>query len=70
MNLTNVIIDQATEKYSKTLFTQKSGGSTPVLVSARDENSQSLFIVRKIQELMDQGVALNQIAVLFRAGFH
>ncbi len=70
LNLTNLIIDQATEKYSKTLFTQKSGGSTPVLVSARDENSQSLFIVRKIRELMDQGVALNQIAVLFRAGFH
>jgi len=70
LNLTNVIIDQATEKYSKTLFTQKSGGSTPVLVSARDENSQSLFIVRKIRELTDQGVALNQIAVLFRAGFH
>jgi DNA helicase-2/ATP-dependent DNA helicase PcrA len=70
LNLTNVIIDQATEKYSKTLFTQKSGGSTPVLVSARDENSQSLFIVRKIREITDQGVALNQIAVLFRAGFH
>jgi DNA helicase-2/ATP-dependent DNA helicase PcrA len=70
LNLTNVIIDQATEKYSKTLFTQKSGGSAPVLVSARDENSQSLFIVRKIREITDQGVALNQIAVLFRAGFH
>jgi DNA helicase-2/ATP-dependent DNA helicase PcrA len=70
LNLTNVIIDQATEKYSKTLFTRKSGGSAPVLVSARDENSQSLFIVRKIRELTDQGVALNQIAVLFRAGFH
>jgi DNA helicase-2/ATP-dependent DNA helicase PcrA len=70
LNLTNVIIDQATEKYSKTLFTRKSGGSAPVLVSARDENSQSLFIVRKIREITDQGVALNQIAVLFRAGFH
>ena len=70
LDLTNVIIDQAAEKYSKTLFTQKSGGSMPVLVSARDENSQSLFVVHKIQELIDQGVALNQIAVLFRAGFH
>jgi DNA helicase-2/ATP-dependent DNA helicase PcrA len=70
LNLTNIIIDQATEKYSKTLFTRKSGGSPPVLVSARDENSQSLFVVRKIQELMDQGVPLNQIAILFRAGFH
>ncbi len=70
LNLTNVIIDRAAEKYSKTLFTRKSGGAIPVLVSARDENSQSLFIVRKIQELIAQGVALNQIAVLFRAGFH
>ena len=70
LSLTNLIIDQATEKYSKTLFTQKTGGSIPVLVSARDENSQSLVVVRKIQELIDQGVALNQIAVLFRAGFH
>jgi DNA helicase-2/ATP-dependent DNA helicase PcrA len=70
LNLTNVIIDAATEKYSKTLFTRKSGGNSPVLVSAMDENSQSLFVVRKIQDLIDQGVALNRIAVLFRAGFH
>ena len=70
LNLTNVIIDQAREKYSKTLFTRKSGGSTPVLVNAWDENSQSLFVVRKIQELNQKGVALDKIAVLFRAGFH
>ncbi len=70
LNLTNVIIDQAAEKYSKTLFTRREGGSTPVLVSARDENSQSRFVVHKIRELIDRGIALNQIAVLFRAGFH
>ena len=70
LNLTNVIIDQAREKYSKTLFTRKSGGSTPVLVNAWHENSQSLFVVRKIQELNQKGVALDKIAVLFRAGFH
>ena len=70
LNLTNVIIEQAREKYSKTLFTRKTGGSTPVLVDALDENSQSLFVVRKIQELNQKGVALDKIAVLFRAGFH
>jgi DNA helicase-2/ATP-dependent DNA helicase PcrA len=70
LNLTNVIIDAATEKYSKTLFTRRSGGNTPVLVRAMDENSQSLYVIRKIQDLIDQGVALNRIAVLFRAGFH
>ena len=70
LNLTNSIIEQAKEKYTKNLFTRKTGGSLPLLVEAQDENSQSLFIVDKIQQLCQQGVALNQIAVLFRAGFH
>ncbi|CAB1058780.1 ATP-dependent DNA helicase UvrD/PcrA, proteobacterial paralog [Olavius sp. associated proteobacterium Delta 1] len=70
LNLTNIIIEQAKEKYSKNLFTRKSGGSVPVLVEAQDENDQSLFIVDKIQQLGRQGIELNQIAVLFRAGYH
>ena len=70
LNLTNIIIEQAKEKYSKNLFTRKSGGSVPVLVEAQDENDQSVFIVDKIQQLCRQGIELNQIAVLFRAGFH
>ena len=70
LNLTNIIIEQAKEKYSKNLFTRRSGGSAPVLVEAQDENDQSTFIVDKIQQLCRQGVELNQIAVLFRAGYH
>ncbi len=70
LNLTNIIIEQAKEKYSKNLFTRKSGGSVPVLVEAQDENDQSLFIADKIQQLSRQGISLNQIAVLFRAGYH
>ena len=70
LNLTNVIIEQAKEKYSKSLFTRRTGGSMPRLVSALDENDQSHFILNKIQELRGQGVALDQIAVLFRAGYH
>jgi len=70
LNLTNIIIEQAKEKYSKNLFTRRSGGSVPVLVEAQDENDQSLFIADRIQQLSRQGIALNQIAVLFRAGYH
>ena len=70
LDLTNVIIDQAKEKYSKKLFTRITGGSTPLLVEAVDENDQSLFVVSKIQQLCRQGIALDQIAVLFRAGYH
>ena len=70
LDLTNIVIERAKEKYSKKLFTLRPGGSTPMLVESRDENSQSLFVVQKVLELIANGVPLNQIAVLFRAGFH
>ncbi|MGD8764191.1 MAG: ATP-dependent helicase [Desulfobacteraceae bacterium] len=70
LNLTNEIISNAREKYTKSLFTTRSGGTRPVLLSADDENTQSRFVVEKILELHQQGISLRQIAVLFRAGFH
>ncbi|MCK4988319.1 MAG: ATP-dependent helicase, partial [Desulfobacterales bacterium] len=44
LTLTNVIIERAKEKFSKNLFTQRTGGSTPVIVNAEDEYSQSRFV--------------------------
>jgi DNA helicase-2/ATP-dependent DNA helicase PcrA len=70
LDLTNVIIDRAREKYSKNLFTRKTGDTLPVMVNAEDEYSQSRFIIDKIKDFHQKGVALNQIAVLFRASFH
>ncbi|MCP4694949.1 MAG: ATP-dependent helicase [Desulfobacterales bacterium] len=70
LSLTNVIIERASEKFSKKLFTRITGGSTPVLVNAKNENAQSRFVVRKIESLQREGVPLNEIAVLFRASFH
>jgi len=70
LHLTNEIIDRAKEKYSKNLFTRRAGGSVPVLLAAQDENMQSRFVIDKIKELQQEQIALNEIAVLFRAGFH
>jgi DNA helicase-2/ATP-dependent DNA helicase PcrA len=70
LTLTNVIISRAKEKYTKNLFTRKSGGTTPVMVNAEDEYSQSRFVIDQIKNLQCQGIALNEIAVLFRASFH
>jgi DNA helicase-2/ATP-dependent DNA helicase PcrA len=70
LKLTNVIIERATRKYSKNLFTRKPGGASPLLIKAESENSQSRFVVKKIEKLYGSGVPLNQIAVLFRASFH
>ncbi len=70
LSLANAIIDNAAFKYTKTLFSRKKGSTLPVLVRAGSENSQSRFILDKIKDLSLQNVPLNQIAVLFRAGFH
>lgn len=70
LDLTNEVIRNAEEKFEKTLFTKKGAGKAPVFVEARDENVQSKYIVQKILELVDDGVALRDIAVLFRAGWH
>ena len=70
LDLTNQIIEQAREKYTKHLFTRKPGGSVPELIEADDENGQSRFVVEKIMELNRQGVPLEKMAVLFRASYH
>ncbi|TLY12699.1 MAG: ATP-dependent helicase, partial [Nitrospirae bacterium] len=70
LNLANKIIQGAAEKYSKHLFTRKLEGPLPVLVQAGGENAQSRFIAQKILELREEGVPLDEIAVLFRSSFH
>ena len=65
----NHIIDTAIEKYPKELFTRKTGGELPAIISASTENMQSRFIVDRILELREENVQLNDIAVLFRSSF-
>jgi DNA helicase II / ATP-dependent DNA helicase PcrA len=56
-------------KYSKELFTHKTGGELPHLVIAENENLQSKFVVQKILELREENIPLEEIAVLFRSSF-
>lgn len=70
LDFTNYIIEQAIEKYPKHLFTRKTGGELPGIVSASNENMQSRFITERILDLREEGVALNDIAVLFRSSYH
>jgi len=70
LNLTNSIIDNAECKYTKRLFTKKTGGMKPVLACTKNEYAQSRFVVEKIKEIHGETTSLKEIAVLFRAGFH
>ena len=70
LKLTNAIIEQAKEKYSKTLFSDIEGTQKPVLIDAVDEEEQAAFVSQRVLELREEGIPLNRIAVLFRAGWH
>jgi DNA helicase-2/ATP-dependent DNA helicase PcrA len=56
-------------KYTKVLYTHKPGGDLPSIVVAAEENLQSRFVVQKVLELREQGIPLNDIAVLFRSSY-
>jgi DNA helicase-2/ATP-dependent DNA helicase PcrA len=70
LDLANAIIAQAREKYTKCLFSRQPGGLKPRLVRTATENEQSRLLVAQVEDLRRQGVALNQMAVLFRAAYH
>ncbi len=70
LDLANAVIERARERYTKVLRTEKGGGVPPVLIQAEDENFQSRFVCQRILELREEGVPLDEIAVLFRSSFH
>ncbi len=69
LDFTNYIIEGSKEKYSKHLYTKKTGGTLPNIIAATNENLQSKFIVEKILDLREEGVPLSDIAVLFRSSY-
>src|SRR5208283_2768990 len=50
-------------------WTERAGGERPWLVTARDEEEQTHFVVDRILELYEGGTPLREMAVLFRAGY-
>ena len=70
LSLTNDIISKAAEKYTKKLYTRVPGDLKPALYGGRDERAEADFVLKRIEELRGEGVHLNEIAVLFRSGFH
>ncbi len=69
LDMSNMVISRAEERFSKDLFTRREGGEKPWLVTAKDEAQQTRFVVDRILQLHESGVPLNDMAVLFRAGY-
>src|SRR5207237_6995054 len=66
----NRVIGLAKERVTKNLWTDRTSGAKPQLVTVRDEADQARFIVERILENRESGTLLKQQAVLFRTSSH
>ncbi len=66
----NGVIDLASERFTKNLWTERQSAERPQLVSVRDEADQARYIVERVLENRETGTLLKQQAVLFRTSHH
>jgi len=70
LDATNKVIAQASERFTKNLWTARELGELPSLVTCNDEDEQAEFLIERILEHREAGIDLKRQAVLFRASHH
>jgi DNA helicase II / ATP-dependent DNA helicase PcrA len=70
LKVANAAIAANRNQFTKTLTPARKSGLKPALVACMDAAQQSAFIAQRVMELHDEGVGMNQIAVLYRSHFH
>ena len=66
----NGVIELAKERFTKNLWSDRTGGERPNLVTVSDEMSQARYVVERVLENREMGSKLKQQAVLFRTSHH
>jgi DNA helicase-2/ATP-dependent DNA helicase PcrA len=66
----NGVIELASERFTKNLWTERASTERPRLISVRDESDQASYIVEQILCNREGGTLLKQQAVLFRTSHH
>jgi DNA helicase II / ATP-dependent DNA helicase PcrA len=66
----NAVIDLASERFTKNLWSERPSAQGPQLVNVADDTAQAGYIVERILENRETGIRLKSQAVLFRASHH
>ena len=70
LELSNAAIAANTEQIEKKLTASREGGEmTPALLALSDPRAQADFVAQRVQELVDEGIEEEEIAVLYRAHY-
>jgi DNA helicase-2/ATP-dependent DNA helicase PcrA len=71
LEVANSAIAANVKQFKKNLSaTRDSKAVKPALIALNDGSEQAQFVAQRILELRDEGVELNEIAVLYRAHYH
>ena len=70
LSAANGVIGLARDRFTKNLWTDRVSSRKPQLVAVRDEAEQARYIVERVLANREEGAALKQQAVLFRASSH
>jgi DNA helicase-2/ATP-dependent DNA helicase PcrA len=70
LDATNQVIAQSSRRLDKNLFSARKSRQKPRLVTLMDEDQQSDYLIKRILEHHEAGIALKRQAVLFRAAHH
>ncbi|HTV76385.1 MAG TPA: UvrD-helicase domain-containing protein, partial [Candidatus Baltobacteraceae bacterium] len=70
LKVANAAIAANRNQFTKNLTPSRKSGLKPALVACVDAAQQAAFIAQRVMELPDEGVNLNEVAVLYRSHFH
>ncbi|HZL14017.1 MAG TPA: UvrD-helicase domain-containing protein, partial [Verrucomicrobiae bacterium] len=70
LKVANAAISANVNQFAKELAPSRKSGVKPALVACVDAAQQSAFIAQRVLELHEEGVNMNQVAILYRSHFH
>lgn len=70
LNVANAAISVNINQFAKELAPARKSGLKPALVVCQDASVQAAFVAQRVLELRDEGVSMNNMAVLYRSHFH
>ncbi len=70
LSLANAAIAANVRQFAKELQPARKPGTKPALIPCSDAREQATFVAQRALELREEGVSLNEMAVLYRSHFH
>jgi len=67
LEMTNRVISEARERYTKDLWSDRRSDQLPRLVTCRDADQQDNYVIERVLAHYEEGIPLRRQAVLFRA---